>query len=183
MGLACAASLCILGIEWWCLLGRDPDPASAGSSAAMPKETVPRPGPGEPQPNMVESILARPLFSPGRRPAARERVVVAPELPRLSGIVTMPEFRRAIFETPGAGRSGMSVVSEADTIGGWTVLAIGTHKVVLTRQGAMLLLTPAFRTAVVKPTLAPPPRQYSLWEKPADSGILRARWSNPQLQP
>jgi hypothetical protein len=185
IGLAGPASLCVLGIAWWCLHNRDPGAALAHSTAAVPIKTVHRSGPGKPLPDadsMVESILARPLFSPERRPASLERIVVAPKLPRLSGIVTMSEFRRAIFETPGAGRSRVSVVSEADTIGGWTVLRIGPNKVVLTHQGTTLLLTPAFRSSTVQPA-PPPPRQYSLWERPADSGVLRARWSNPQLQP
>jgi hypothetical protein len=134
------------------------------------------------------TLLARPLFAPDRRPVAEapSPAVVAHDtpLPRLSGIVLSPNLRFAIFEGDHATRA--IVVADGGTIAGWTVAAIAPNAVTLSRDGSQpVTLRPRFVGA--KPetiaTNLPPPPPVSRWTNPAATGVLRTRWSNPQLQP
>ncbi|MBO1325130.1 hypothetical protein K2X14_08650 [Acetobacter sp. TBRC 12305] len=67
-------------------------------------------------------ILARPLFSPARRPAAG--VAAGNGLPRLTAIVVSSGRRRALFMVAGQGRG--QVVDVGGVVGPWTVTAIDT---------------------------------------------------------
>jgi hypothetical protein len=88
----------------------------------------------------VVAILARPLFSPARRPQAPS--VVQAGLPRLSGILSGPGGNYAIFQPVGAPRSITAGAGAA--LGGWTVQAITTGGVILTRRNERLVLHPTF---------------------------------------
>jgi hypothetical protein len=186
-GLVCIACLGLLGGEWWYLSGS----LSAATVPAAPADLVARQpvqAPAGPKPvsldSMVEVILQRPLFSRTRRPTAvpdasgSARVAT---LPRLSGIIQLPGYLRAIFQSAGTPKPTVTVVAEAGTIEDWTVRTIDSGAVTLVRNGEILQLAPAFGAPAT-----PPPRPriaLTRWEAPADHGMLRARWSNPQLQP
>jgi hypothetical protein len=137
------------------------------------------------QDKMLATILGRPLFSSSRRPPAVPQDAGAGQrkavLPKLSGIIHTPDLRRAIFQSQGAQKPIVTDIGEGQTIDGWTVQDIGPESVTLILGDQTALLTPTFGTIAIQPP--PKPRVISRWVAPADSGILRARWSNPQLQP
>ncbi|MFW7269014.1 hypothetical protein ACMAUO_13730 [Gluconacetobacter sp. Hr-1-5] len=74
-----------------------------------------------------QTILARPLFSPTRRPA--DMPGTGDTTPRLTGIVVGSGRRRAIFMIPGQDRGQIADVG--DLIGPWRIVAIenGTIRV------------------------------------------------------
>lgn len=74
-----------------------------------------------------QTILARPLFSPTRRPT--DRPDTGDATPRLTGIVVGSGRRRAIFMIPGQDRGRIADVG--DLIGPWRIVAIenGTIRV------------------------------------------------------
>jgi hypothetical protein len=182
----CVAMLCLVGVEGWWLGSNDPPapstqpktllrPVTQSSAAQHPAD----------RDRMVATLLGRPLFSPSRRPAAAQDAASVAQrtasLPGLSGVIHSPDLHRAIFQSQGAGKPIVKVVSEGQTIDNWTVQTIGPESVTLIRDGQTVLLTPTFGTVVIQPP--PKPAPVSRWVKAAESGVLRARWSNPQLQP
>jgi hypothetical protein len=128
----------------------------------------------------VELVLARPLFSPDRRPAAGSSAA-DPGMPRLTGIIASPDAAVAIFQPAGNGRSVLA--RSGERVGGWEVTAIAADSVNLRKQGQVLVLSPRFGGAqhggLVQQAQLPKPR----WEEAAPTGLERARWANPQLQP
>jgi hypothetical protein len=186
-GLACAVSLCLLGLEWRYL----PAPVAARADTSIRPLRAARAHPVSSSPpaadldQLVRAILKRPLFDRMRRPAhAADGLVARPDraLPRLSGILLLPSLRRAIFEADGAKGQVATVVGEAGKIDDWTVESIEGNGVKLARSGEIMVLAPAFATAEAA-RASPPAPPLSLWEAPAAEGVLRERWSNPQLQP
>lgn len=185
--MVCAALLCLLGAEWW-WLGTDAPLASVSPMRAktlLPLHQSSAVRQAADLDKMVATILARPLFSPSRRPAAAALDASAVQgrasLPKLSGIIHAPDLRRAIFQSPGSEKPVVTDVGEGQAINDWTVQDIGPESVTLIRDGQTVLLTPTFGTITTQPP--PKPRPVSRWLAPAASGMLRARWSNPQLQP
>ena len=80
---------------------------------------------------LVQTILARPLFSQGRRAAAVAEGGgggAAEEMPRLAGVIVAPDERRAIFV--GAGDHPL-VVREGGSVGRYVVRAIAPGQVTL----------------------------------------------------
>lgn len=104
--------------------------------------------------------LARPLFSPGRRPPAAATPAAAgaaPSLPRIAGVVVTPAGRRAIFAMKGA---KPLVVGEGGQVAGFTVESIRAGEVVLRGPEGERVLTPTFDLEAPAPTAlpdAPPP--------------------------
>ena len=96
-------------------------------------------------------------------------------LPRLAGIVILAHYRQAIFER--AGVPPLSV-GEDGSVAGWRVSHIQAGAVSLQRGGLRLRLTPSLLAGALPPLPVRDP-----WVTPRASGILRARWSNPQYQP
>jgi hypothetical protein len=184
--MVCAAMLCLVGAEWWWL---GTDAPLAPVSPMRTRTLTPHQSSAARQPadldKVVATILGRPLLSPSRRPAAAAQDASAVQrtasLPRLSGIIHAPDLHRAIFQSPGAAKPIVTEVGERQTIDDWTVQDIGPESVTLIRDGQTVVLTPAFGAITIHPP--PEPRPVSRWVAPAKSGILRARWSNPQLQP
>jgi hypothetical protein len=90
------------------------------------------------------TVLARPLFSPNRRPAADATTIAGTgpsKPPRLTGIVVGPFGRSAIF----AGDGGKSiVVNEGGRINAFTVKSIETAQVYLLRPEGTDVLQPTF---------------------------------------
>jgi hypothetical protein len=188
MCVVCAAMLCLVGTEWW-WLGTGASPAAG---APVRTSTLLRPlhqSSAARQPpdwdKMVAIVLGRPLFSASRRPAAVPQDASAgqPEavLPKLSGIIHSPDLRRAIFQSHGSEKPIVTDIGVGEAINGWTVQQIGPESVTLIRGGHTVLLIPTFDSIAIQPP--PRPHLISRWLAPADSGMLRARWSNPQLQP
>jgi hypothetical protein len=94
----------------------------------------------------VATILARPLFTPDRRPptdAVIARGDHMPDgLPRLSGVLVGPFGRRAIF----AGENGKpAAVSEGGHIAAWTVLLIEAGAVQVAGPGGSRTVRPSFQ--------------------------------------
>lgn len=183
--LLCAALLCLVGAEWW-WSGGAVSPASLVLAARQGPSHHPGAARQSADPERaVAIILGRPLFSPTRRPAAiAEGASVGQRdgsLPKLSGIIDAPDLRRAIFQEQGSGKPIVTTLGEGQTINNWTVRYIRPESVTLLRGGRTALLTPTFGTIAMQPVAKPRPT--SRWVAPAKSGILRARWSNPQLQP
>lgn len=89
-------------------------------------------------------LLARPLFSPARRPTDATGLLArdpAPSVPRLTGIIVTSAGRQAIFAGPG----GKPVVlREGDRFGAFSVQAIRPGQVVLSGPDGTHALGPTF---------------------------------------
>lgn len=119
--------------------------APAGPYDARAKHTAPR-AHAENVQAWVGNILARPLFSPDRRPAAGMDDAAAagvPGLPRLTGILVGPFGRSAIF----AGNASKPVVlGEGGRIDAYTVRSIDATEVRLDGPSGVQRLQPEFDT-------------------------------------
>jgi hypothetical protein len=94
----------------------------------------------------VGPILARPLFSPDRRPAAdmaTTAVAGVASLPRLTGILVGPFGRSAIFASKG---SKPIVLGEGGRIDTYTVRSIDAAQVRLDGPNGVQRLRPVFDT-------------------------------------
>jgi hypothetical protein len=142
---------------------------------------------GAPLHHWVDIVLARPLFSPDRKPVG-SLVTADAGLPRLAGIIASSNEAIAIFQ-PAAG--GKPVVARhGEMVGGWQVTTISAEGVSLQKADSTVELRPRFNDSeagssapVVAPATVAAKQSRSRWEVAAPSGMLRARWSNPQLQP
>jgi len=78
----------------------------------------------------ITTALARPLFTPSRKPAISPEIpgIPAGDVPRLSGIIFGPDLRRAIFETEGGKPLSLA---EGDQVGAYTVHQIEATRVIL----------------------------------------------------
>lgn len=102
----------------------------------------------------LNTILARPLFSPDRRPEASGARSVS-GLPRLAGIVMTGSRRVAIFAAPG---SKPVVVDEGARIGPYDVKAISESGVTVVGPEGTMVLRPMFDSAPPPAGRAPPAR-------------------------
>lgn len=105
-------------------------PADGRTAAAEPPER---------QDVRLAAILARPLFSPDRRPAASGARSVS-GLPRLSGIVLSGSHKLAIF----AGSGKAIVAEEGARIGAYDVTAISDAGVTVVGPEGTTVLRPLF---------------------------------------
>jgi hypothetical protein len=92
----------------------------------------------------VDMILARPLFSPSRRPpaSAAGSGTSGPGFPRLTGIVIMPHRREAIFAV--AGRTQPIVMIEGSRLNGVLIKSIDAGAVVIVDAAGTRRLRPSF---------------------------------------
>jgi general secretion pathway protein N len=123
---------------------------AARSDAPSPMTRQQNPRPEE----LVATTLARPLFSSTRRPpqdapsgAAADDLTDA----RLTGIVTTPRHRLAIFAVSG---DKPLKVAEGDAVSGWRIESITPREVSLSGPSGTKSLQPK-----LDPSLAPPPGQ------------------------
>ena len=111
--------------------------------------SVPVAGPAaDPSPGWVAEILARPLFSPDRRPVAAAVVVggpAAPGLPRLAGVMVTPAGRRAIFAGAGASDKPLAL-AEGGRIGAFVISRIDDGAVTVTGPDGARVIRPSFAT-------------------------------------
>jgi hypothetical protein len=106
----------------------------------------------------VTAILARPLFSPTRRPdeTAANKAAKATDLGRLTGVLVSPAGKSAIFVGPTGGKP--IVVGEGGRIGEYVVRSIEAGAVTITGSEGQRVLHPAFdpNPPPPKPKLAMP---------------------------
>jgi hypothetical protein len=130
-------------------------PASAAPPHAAETPHAVHGEPGVEYDSMVTAILARPLFSATRRPPPRDEGPTADSAladTRLTGIVTEPGHRFAIFAPTGA---KPLLVTEGDTVSGWRVESITPREVSLSGPDGTKSLQPKFDPNLIPPT--PPP--------------------------
>lgn len=92
---------------------------------------------------LVQTVLARPLFTPGRRPApAAEGPAGAADadLPRLAGVIVAPSGRRAIFVSADA---HSLVVQEGGSVGRYVVRSIAPGQVTLVDAERQQVIRPS----------------------------------------
>ncbi len=130
-------------------------PGGVGDDGAM-IPSIPRPPSARPSPaaalplardgrqELVDAILARPLFVASRRPAAvAAGPAAAPaNLPRLAGILLNGGSRSVIFA--GAGNGRPVVAHEGAQVGAYTVQSIEAGQVTLSGPSGAQVLRPSF---------------------------------------
>ncbi len=126
-------------------------------------QSHPAAAPSGVQRDAMAAILARPLFSPGRRPAALPTASAAlpAALPRLSGTIVHGADRSVIF-VPASGGKPL-VAHEGAVVGGYTVQAIQAGRVTLAGPDGVHVLwlafgpqSPAVRSNAVGTPALPP---------------------------
>lgn len=149
--VVCACLLvAVLGLEYHSAVKRELRLAlpshSAASGAAIADSPATRPVPPsqlQPGPGRVgdwtRTALARPLFSPSRRPATV--AVSGPQEPRLAGIVLGPSGARAIFAGDNDARGTIAAVGQQ--AGSWKVLSISADSVQVIGPSGLRLLHPS----------------------------------------
>jgi hypothetical protein len=123
-------------------------PARAGNTAIS--------GPPNGHDAWFREILARPLFSPDRKPVVTSARTAA-GLPRLTGIVVAGSRRVAIFAANAGGRP--NVVEAGSQLGIYRVLDITDSSVTVAGPAGTSVIKPVFDPAAanaVKSPLAPP---------------------------
>ena len=120
----------------------------SGEDIPLPPPAAPAPPPAAPDAagdpaGLVQTILARPLFSLNRRPAATpdgSAAATSDTLPRLAGVIVGPGGGRAIF-APAEGRP--LVLPEGGHIGRYLVRSIVPGQVTLSDAGRDLVIRPS----------------------------------------
>ncbi len=107
----------------------------------------------DPMPQQVAVLLARPPFSPDRKPDA---VAGAddPRLPHLTGILVNSQERKAIFAGRDGGRG--TVVGQGDQVGAYRVQDISATDVTLAGTDGPHVVRPTFSAAAAAGAIAPP---------------------------
>ena len=97
--------------------------------------------------DLLAATLARPLFSPSRRPpmGAGDTMPPDPGNNRLTGIVIEPDRRVAVFAVSGA---KPLILTEGESISGWQIESITASQVSLVSRSG---------TKILQPTLDPNP--------------------------
>ncbi|MEA2737493.1 MAG: hypothetical protein QOH05_800 [Acetobacteraceae bacterium] len=181
LALLCALLFAVVALE----LTQSPDAAGHPGTAviARPAPQVPKQAPQAEQSvaGWTRVALARPLFAPDRKPVAGS-MASDPGMPRLTGIIASPQGAVAIFQPAGQGKP--VVARPGERVGGWELTEITADAVDLRKANELIVMNPRFAgiqhaAAAAEAKVAARPR----WEVAAPTGLLRARWSNPQLQP
>jgi hypothetical protein len=141
-----------------------PSPAAGTVAAARPNDSASlSPGPVD---AWMRVVLARPLFSPSRRPATVS--VSGPERPRLAGIIASPGHELAIFAGSGTARGIVAGVGQQ--AGAWRVLGIDATGVRVMEADGVHTLHPT-RDASGRDDAASP----ALPDHPSILDLLRSR--------
>jgi general secretion pathway protein N len=128
----------------------------------------------------ASTLLARPLFAPDRKPVG-DSPAASIGLPRLAGIIASADGAVAIFQPAGSVKA--VVARHGDTVAGWEVTTVALDTVTLRKANDRIVLKPRFNGVETTAGAAEPKQPRPRWEVAAPTGLLRARWSNPQLQP
>ena len=97
-------------------------------------------------PRITATLLARPLFSPTRRPPAQGVAAEAPPdltLPRLAGVLVTSDGGKALF----AGTPRPVVVRQGERLGHFVVRSIEPGEVIVQGPGGARALRPSFDPA------------------------------------
>jgi hypothetical protein len=133
---------CIVAGEAWSAHGGGDTPVVSGRSPALRLATV---APASPARTGVwaAAVLARPLFTPSRRPPAVAATAgpLGQTLPRLTGIMVSPEGRLAIF-APVSGKP--IVVQPGQRLGRFTVRNIARDQVTVLGPAGMEIIHIAY---------------------------------------
>lgn len=123
--------------------------ASAAAARWHPAPPVPTPPAPDRTQEWAATALARPLFSPDRRPVPEPRMAAAAggsgggDLPRLTGVLVGPSGQTAIFAAASEGAKPI-VVRVGDSLGGFQVKAILAGEVTLMGPEGEQILRPSF---------------------------------------
>ena len=128
------------------LAGPGPDAGGDAPPVALPVAAAAASAADDDPAGLARTVLARPLFSPARRPAAAAGGGAGDTLPRLAGVVVAPGGGRAIF-APAAGRP--LVVPEGGRIGRYVVRAIVPGQVTLSDAGRDLVIRPSLARGIM----------------------------------
>lgn len=164
MGTVAFTALFGTAVALIAMLAVELQPPAVENQAAIPPpaplRTASRPAatPGIQQ-QALAAILARPLFSPSRRPAATPTASGAPPavLPRLAGTIVHGVDRSVIFTLASGGKP--VVAHEGSIVGGYTVRAIQAGRVTLAGPDGEHVLRPAFgpqTSAAAQPPIGTP---------------------------
>jgi hypothetical protein len=91
-----------------------------------------------------DTVLARPLFNPDRRPASEVSTGTGTDLPRLSAIIITGGMRAAVFAADG---QKPQVVQAGGTISGYQLLHVTPNSVDMLGPDGTVTLRPQFITA------------------------------------
>jgi len=190
---ACALFSGIIVAELAAAPARETEVASAVPSRTEPLlPAARRPEVGSQYDSIVATILARPLFSGSRRPPPHGDSPTADSAladTRLTGIVTEPGHRFAIFAPTGA---KPLVVTEGDTVSGWRVESINPREVSLSGPGGTKTLQPKIDPNLAPPAPQPvaaatpppaPPIKPGVIQPPVRPGFPPAPFSRPPFRP
>lgn len=137
------------------------------SVGTMPQARAKAPGPAMPPPaaldGEVAEILARPIFTPDRKPTGSSGKSVA-GLARLTGVVVTGSRKIAIFAGPTDGHP--VVAEEGSRLNAYKVTEISNRGVTVVGPTGTMLVTPAFDAARPSP---PPKPAAAVLPKPTAS--------------
>jgi hypothetical protein len=160
------------------------DPAGIELAVRRPPTPAASPAPRAPRlAQLVATTLARPLFSATRRPPRQESGGAGDASisdMRLTGIVTEPGARLAIFAVTG---TKPLTVREGDEVSGWRIEGITPGAVELSGAGGTTTLQPKPDTSLVRtaPVAVAAPASGALFAGPA--GLARRRFFRPPASP
>ena len=158
LALLLGAAAALAGIIALEITGRSGDddaviPAPLRQPAPAPPPAAARPA--DQAASWAGVALARPLFSPARRPAARTEASVAAtpaRLPRVAGILISPGSKSVIFA---GGAGGKPVVArEGGQVGAYQVQSIEVGRVTVVGPEGVRVLSASFDAAT--PARSPP---------------------------
>jgi len=148
LGTPIALVLGLVGIIAWEVSDAPPANVTSPPPRAAPAASPAPAATADHQREWVATVLARPLFSPDRRPssvAATAATAHPSGLPRLTGTLVGPSERSAIFAA--AGRDPI-VVHEGGRIDAYTVTSIEPGQVRLRGPDGTRILHPTFQSGV-----------------------------------
>jgi hypothetical protein len=179
--LLCGLSVAVIALELSYETGHE---KVGGQNAVEAAYVAPAPSKGVgPAADAVDQwvavALARPLFAADRKPASSSSGDGG--LPRLTGVIDSPSDAVAIFQA--AGNERPVLARRGDAVAGWQVTTIAGDAVGLQRADGRLIIKPEFDNSKAGGLTKVVKQPQSRWEAAPTTGLLRARWSNPQLQP
>jgi hypothetical protein len=170
LGLIAAALAGIIVTEWRAREAWD-EPAAHSVLALPPGERTQHVAKGmtDNSSQWIDTILARPLFTPDRRPPHQPHVEAAPVAavgpPRLAGVLISPAGKAAIFAADGP---KPIVVHEGGKLGQYTVQLIEAGRVTLQGPGGPLCCSRPLKMEQNLQPFRPP----CIRAVPADGAVL-----------
>jgi general secretion pathway protein N len=147
-GLAATLTL-LLGAEWLLSGSQVIPPSRTLAIPAAPADDAPDGTVGQ----WGDTILARPLFNPDRRPVSEAGADASTSLPRLSAIIITSGTRAAIFAVDG---QKPQVLTAGGTIDGYQLTHIAPGSVELAGPDGTVTLRPQFISASPPVSATPP---------------------------